>query len=70
MGSPEMNKTLAAMLQRLDIFAIWQAALWAIGLSVIYRVSMARAGAIAAVVWVLFAIPGIIMGVLGIGAPS
>jgi hypothetical protein len=70
MGSPEMNKTLAAMLQRLDIFAIWQAALWAIGLSVIYRVGMARAGAIAAVVWVLFAIPGIIMGVLGIGAPS
>lgn len=70
MGSPEMNKTLAAVLQRVDIFAIWQALLWAIGLSVIYRVSMARAGAIAAVVWLLFAIPGIIMGVLGIGAPS
>lgn len=70
LGSPEMNKTIAAVLQRLDIFAIWQAALWAIGLSVIYRVSIGRAGAIAAVVWILFAIPGIIMGVLGIGAPS
>lgn len=69
-GSPDMDKTLVAILQRLDIFAIWQAALWAIGLSVIYKVSMARAAVIAAVVWIIFAVPGIIMGVLGFGPPS
>jgi hypothetical protein len=69
-GSADMDKTLVALLQRLDIFAIWQAALWAIGLSVIYKVAMARAAAVAAVVWIVFAVPGIIMGALGIGAPG
>jgi hypothetical protein len=70
LGGDDMNRTLAALLQRLDIFAIWQAAVWAIGLSVVYRVSMGRAAAIAGVVWLLFAIPGIIMALLGIGAPA
>jgi hypothetical protein len=70
MGTPDMNKTVVALLQRLDIFAIWQAALWAIGLSVIYKVSMGRAAMVAAIVWIIFALPGIIMGALGIGAPS
>jgi hypothetical protein len=69
-GSPDMNKTLVAVLQRLDLFAIWQAALWAIGLSVIYKVGMARTAAVAAAVWILFAVPGIIMGALGIGTPG
>lgn len=68
-GSAGMDRILVAVLQRLDIFAIWQAALWAIGLSVIYRVSMGRAAAIAGVAWVLFALPGILMAALGIGAP-
>jgi hypothetical protein len=69
-GSSEMDRMLVAVLQRLDLFAIWQAALWAIGLSVIYRVSMARAAAIAGVVWLLFAVPGIVMAALGIGTPG
>lgn len=69
MGSADMNRMLMALLQRLDIFAIWQAALWAIGLSVIYRVSMGKAAAIAAVVWLLFAVPGVVMAALGIGGP-
>ncbi|HEX2166794.1 MAG TPA: YIP1 family protein [Longimicrobiales bacterium] len=68
-GSADMNRSLSAVLQRFDIFAIWQAALWAIGLSVIYKVSMGRAAAVAAVVWILFAVPGIVMGLLGIGGP-
>jgi hypothetical protein len=68
-GSADMDRMLMAVLQRLDIFAIWQAALWAIGLSVIYRISMGKAAAIAAVVWLLFAVPGIVMAALGIGGP-
>ncbi|MGH7446258.1 MAG: YIP1 family protein [Longimicrobiales bacterium] len=66
-GSSDMDRMLIAVLQRLDIFAIWQAALWAIGLSVIYRVSMARAASVAAVVWILFAVPGVVMGAFGFG---
>jgi hypothetical protein len=69
-GNEDMSGSVTAVLQRLDIFAIWQAVLWAIGLAVIYRVAMARAAAIAAVVWILFAIPGIVMGALGIGQPG
>ena len=65
-----MNRSVAALLGLFDIFSIWQAALWAIGLSVIYKVGMLRAAAVAAVVWVLFAVPGIVMGALGIGAPG
>jgi hypothetical protein len=66
-GDAEMNKSLAAVLGLIDIFSIWQAALWTIGLSVIYKVSIGRAAIIAAFVWVLFAIPGIIFGALNLG---
>jgi hypothetical protein len=66
-GDAEMNKSVAALLGLLDIFSIWQAALWAIGLSVIYKVSIGRAAIVAAFVWVLFAIPGVILGALNIG---
>lgn len=69
-GDADMNRSVAALLGLFDIFSIWQAALWAIGLSVVYKVGMARAAAVAAVVWVLFAIPGVIMGALGIGSPG
>lgn len=70
MGDAEMNRAFVALLRVFDIFSIWQAALWAIGLHVIYKVSMRRAAAIAAVVLILFAVPGIIMGALGVGAES
>lgn len=69
-GSADMNGVLRALLQQLDIFAIWQAALWAIGLSVIYKVAMTRAAAIAAIVWLLFAVPGVILGAFGVGGPG
>lgn len=67
-GDADMNQTVAAALRRLDIFALWQAALWAIGIRVIYQVGMMRAGLVAAVTWIAFAVPGMIMGALGFGA--
>ena len=70
MGSMEMNGVLRAVLGLFDIFVIWQAVLWAIGLSVIYRVSMGKAAITAGIVWLLFAVPGLIMGALGIGSPG
>ena len=70
MGSTEMNPVLRAVIGLFDIFVIWQAVLWAIGLSVLYRVSLGKAAVTAGIVWVLFAVPGIIMGLLGIGSPG
>lgn len=67
-GSMEMNGVLRAVLGLFDIFVIWQAVLWAIGLSVLYRASMAKAALTAGVVWLLFAVPGTVMALLGIGS--
>jgi hypothetical protein len=69
-GDADMNKALMGLLRRLDIFAIWQAILWAIGIRTIYRVSTARAGLVAAVTWLVFAIPGMIAAALGFGGGS
>lgn len=67
-GSADMDKLQMALLRRLDLFFIWQAILWAVGLRVIYKVGYARAGAVAFATWLLFAIPGIIGSMLNIGA--
>jgi hypothetical protein len=64
----DMNAVARALLQRLDIFAIWQTVLWGIGIAVIYKASRAQAAITAAATWILFAIPGIIGAALGIGA--
>lgn len=68
-GSTDMNQSIAALLRRIDIFSIWQAVLWTIGIRVIYNVTTMRAGLVAGVTWILFAVPGMIMGALGFGGP-
>jgi hypothetical protein len=65
--SGEMNPVLMALVRRLDIFIIWQAVLWGVGLMVIYRASRAQAAITAAAAWILFAIPTIIAAALGFG---
>lgn len=69
-GDAQMDGALVAVLRRFEIFAIWQALLWAIGLRVIYRISFTRAGLIAAVTWIVFALPGLITGAFGPGGPG
>ena len=66
-GSEEMNASLSALLRRFELFTLWQAALWAIGIREIYKVSTMHAGVVAGFAWLLGAIPGVIMGALGIG---
>jgi hypothetical protein len=66
-GDRDMNPVVMALLRRFELFTLWQAVLWAIGIAVIYRVSRARAFTVAAVTWLLLAIPTILMAVLGIG---
>jgi hypothetical protein len=62
-----MNPVILALLRRLEIFAIWQALLWGVGIAVIYRTSRVQAAVTAAATWILVAIPGIIMAALGFG---
>ncbi|HEX6307362.1 MAG TPA: YIP1 family protein [Longimicrobiales bacterium] len=66
-GSRDMDPLLMAVLRRFDLFYLWQAALWAIGLKVIYRTSLIRAGLIAAAAWLLFIIPGLISAAFNFG---
>ena len=67
-GDAEMNPVTMALLRRLDVFAIWQAVLWGIGVAVVFGASRARAAAIAGVTWLLAALPGIAGAAIGIGA--
>jgi hypothetical protein len=66
-GDRDMDPALMAVLRRLDLFTLWQAVLWGIGIGVVYRVSRSRAFTVAAVTWLLLAIPAVLMAVLGIG---
>jgi hypothetical protein len=50
---------LSAVLGRLDLFPIWSAILCAIGLIVIVRMPRAKAFAVAAIAWLLIAIPAL-----------
>lgn len=68
-GDSDMNRVVMALLRRLDIFAIWQAVLWMIGMRVVYDLSQARAAGVAAAVWLVYALPGVIAGALGLGGP-
>jgi hypothetical protein len=64
----ELNPVLVALARRVDVFAIWQAAIWGVGMAVIYRTSRLHAAGLAATTWLLFALPGIIGAALGMGS--
>jgi hypothetical protein len=67
-GSVDMNKGLMTLLRRFDIFVLWQAVLWTIGLSVLYNVSYRRAGIVAGAAWLLWLIPSLLGNMLSFGA--
>jgi hypothetical protein len=72
-GDLEMNKVLLAFLGRIDLFAIWQAVIWAIGLKVIYKLSTKHAALIAGIVWFLMTLPnllGFLASGMGGGPPA
>jgi hypothetical protein len=66
-GSTDTEPVMTAILRRFDIFTIWQAVVWGIGVSVIYRVSRARGMAVAFATWAIMTIPGVVMAMIGIG---
>lgn len=59
------GRVLVALLRRIDLFAIWQAVLWGIGVRYVLQARTAHAAAIAAVTWLLYAAPGILTGLIG-----
>jgi hypothetical protein len=66
-GDDGVAKTLVPLLRRLDLFTIWQAVLWGVGVHAIYRTSKVQAALTAGAAWLLFALPGLIAAALGIG---
>lgn len=67
LGHADMDPVQAALLRRLELFTLWQAVLWGIGISVIYGVSRARGFTVAAITWVLLTLPSVAMAALGWG---
>jgi hypothetical protein len=65
-----LPRTVIALLRRTEIFFLWQAVLWAIGMKVIMKASSAQAAITAAGTWLLFAIPGVVGAMLQSGTPS
>lgn len=64
LDSADMSPALVPLLGRLDVFSIWQAVIWAIGLTVLFGASRAQAAGTAAAAWVLAALPQVVMALL------
>lgn len=63
-GGDDMNPFLVALLGRFDVFVLWQAAVWAIGLRVLGRTTAGKAFTAAGIAWLLAGIPRAFMGLL------
>lgn len=67
LGDSAMSRITIALLQRFEIFTLWQAVLWGIGIAVVYRASRAQAATVAALSWLLLTIPALLLAASGIG---
>ena len=64
-----LTGVLGTLLRRIDLFVIWQAFVWAVGVRIVLGGTRAQAAITAIGVWLLFALPGIIGAALGMGQP-
>ena len=62
-----LPKAVPPLLRRTEIFLIWQAVLWGIGMRVVMKATKAQAAIAAGATWLLFAVPGVISAALGLG---
>jgi hypothetical protein len=58
---------IPALFRRTEVFFIWQAVVWAIGVRVVMKATRAQAAITAFAAWLLFALPGMIGALLGFG---
>lgn len=56
-----------ALFRRTEVFFIWQAVVWAIGVRVVMKATRAQAAITAIAAWLLFALPGMIGALVGFG---
>ena len=56
-----------ALLRRSELFLVWQAVVWAIGVRVVMGATRAQAAIVAGATWILFALPGVISAALKLG---
>ena len=63
-GADGMSPPVATLLKEIDLFAIWQAILWGIGLRVIGNASRLQAFAADSLAWILVPLPGILISTL------
>jgi hypothetical protein len=62
-GGP-IPDTVGAVLRRFEVFAIWQAVLWGVGVRWVARTTAGRAAAIAFIAWALLAVPTLLLALL------
>lgn len=69
-ATPDLDPVRVAILGRFELFTIWQAVLWAVGLIHVAGAGRGRAIAIAVGAWVLTAGPGLIGALVGSAASA
>jgi hypothetical protein len=60
----EVPATTMALLRRVDLFAIWQAVLWGVGVRWVGRTTTGRAAVVAAATWALVAVPTFVFALI------
>lgn len=63
-GGDDVPRALVPLLGRLDVFTIWQAVVWAVGVRVIGNATRAHATIAAGAAWLLFAVPRMLLSAL------
>lgn len=63
----ETNPVFTALWRRFELFTLWQAVLWGAGIAVIYRTTRAQAALVAALTWLLLAVPSVLVALLRVG---
>lgn len=58
------SPVVAALMARVDVFPIWEAVLWGIALAALAKAPKGRAFLAAAVLWLLVAVPGMLLRML------
>jgi hypothetical protein len=60
----DARSPVVPLLRRFEVFAIWQAALWGVGIRHVAGTATARAALVAAVAWLLYALPSFVFALV------
>jgi hypothetical protein len=60
----QTSPVIVALWRRLELFTVWQAALWAVGIAVIYRTTRGQAALVAGLAWLIMTVPTVLVALL------